>query len=177
MLINKMASKQSGELKATYYREAEAILSDIIRNGESRGLRVGYARTERVAPLLFLNRIEEAEKEARIGLDESFSKDGDNGEEYRNASISMMQVRIAQGRFDEAIAVLGPRKKHLSPIDEDPEGHYQLEELMLDIEIARGDPKRVRSQYVKLRKIAERYGFMDEINAKTVPEIGIADRR
>ncbi|MBN8214949.1 MAG: serine/threonine protein kinase [Xanthomonadales bacterium] len=177
MLINKMASKQSGALKATYYREAEAILSDIIRNGESRGLRVGYARTERVAPLLFLNRIEEAEKEAQIGLDESFSKDGDNGEEYRNASINMMQVRIAQGRFDEAIAVLGPRERHLSSIDADPEGHYQLQELILDIEIARGDPERIRTQYIKLRKIAERYGFMDEINAKNVPGVGSADRR
>jgi tetratricopeptide (TPR) repeat protein len=177
VLINKVASKQSGDLKATLYREAEAVLSDIIRNGESRGLRVGYARSARVAPLLFLNRIEEAEKEAQIGLDESFSKDGDNGEEYRDASINMMQVRIAQGRFDEAIAVLGPRKKHLSPIDADPEGHYQLQELMLDIEIARGDPKRIRTQYIELRKIAERYGFMDEINAKSVPGVGSADRR
>ena len=124
-----------------------------------------------------MNRIEEAEKEAQIGLDESFSKDGDNGEEYRNASINMMQVRLAQGRFDEAIAVLGPREKHLSSIDADPEGHYQLQELILDIEIARGDPERIRTQYIKLRKIAERYGFMDEINAKNVPGVGSADRR
>lgn len=51
------------------YREADSLLLEVIRDGESRGLRVGYAHTARVKPLLYFGNKAEAERQAKIGRD------------------------------------------------------------------------------------------------------------
>ena len=157
--------------QAPYYREADTILTGIIREGERQGLDMSADHAERVAPLLYLKRIDEADREAQIGLDKAASKGGEPGLAMKHAVFRMTNVRIAQRRFDEASALLASRVKYLPPIEQSPSDHYDMQGMLLYIEIERGDAKRIRGQYQKVRKIAERYGFMDQLNAEEIPGI------
>ena len=52
-----------------------------------------------------------------------------------------------------------------------------MQGMLLYIEIERGDAKRVRAQHTKVRQIAERYGFMDQLNAEEIPGINPSPRQ
>lgn len=166
-----LARSKSGEQQEAYYREADNILSDIIRNGEKLGLDMGYARANRVGPLLYFKRIDEAERQARFELDRTIAEYGSDNFNTDAAATDMMWVRVSQGRYDEAAELLLPVLAHLPAVHESPHRHYKFQCILLDIEIARGDPARIRAQYLKVRRIAERYGIMDALNARHVPGI------
>ena len=44
-------------------------------------------------------------------------------------------------------------------------------ELILDNEISRGDPARIRKEYRRLREFSQQNGFMTQLEAKPVPGI------
>ncbi len=169
-LIGKAATENGKESDALY-READSILSDIIIEGERRGLDMAHAHANRVGPLLSLERIDDAEREAQFGIDNAMANGGERGLPMNHAARRMVQVRLAQGRYDEAAALLVSRHTYLPPIEDSPYDHFNAQGMLLYVEIERGDLKRIRSQYMKVRRIAERYGFMDELNAEEVPGI------
>jgi eukaryotic-like serine/threonine-protein kinase len=166
-----LARSKSGKQQEAYYREADSVLSKIIRDGEKLELDMGYARANRVGPLLYFKHIDEAERQAKFELDRTNAQYGADNFNTDAAATDLMWVRVAQGRYDEAAALLVPVLEHLPPIEESPHRHYKFQCILLDIEIARGDPTRIRAQYLHVRKIAERYGIMDALNARHVPGI------
>jgi eukaryotic-like serine/threonine-protein kinase len=165
-----VANIKAEKEKAPYYREADSILTGIIREGERRGLDMSSEHADRVVPLLYLKRIDEADREAQIGLDNAASQ-GEQGVGMGHAKLRMANVRIAQRRFDEASALIASRLKYLPPIEKSPFDHYNMQGMLLYVEIERGDTERIRAQYEKVREVADRYGFMDQLNAEEIPGI------
>ncbi len=170
-----LAGVTTGKAQEAYYREADAVLSDIIREGERQGLDMTHAHANRVGPLLFFNRLDEAEQQAQIGIDNVMKLGGETGVLMEQATNRMVEVRLAQRRFDEATALLTSMNRHLPPIEQNPHAHYDAQGILLYVEIERGDPKRIRAQYMKVRQIAERYGFMEELKTEEVPGIQAGD--
>ena len=92
---------------------------------------------------------------------------GPNSDYLIGAWMSMIKVRTAQGRYDEASAICA-RLIGAKPIEQASHDHFLLSELKLDIEIARGDAARISTAYRDVERIARQYGFMDEMNAKRI---------
>ncbi len=168
---------KGGVRQAEYFREAEGMLSTAIRTGEQQGLPMVYARDEYVMLLLYLNRLDEADRQTQLSIREAFKVFGTQSDYSAPTLMSLIRVRTAQGRYNEAAAVIGPLIARLPAEAVSPYEHYIFQELLLDIEIARGDAARIRTQYSKIRSIAERYGFMGALNVKQVPGFGPYPKR
>jgi eukaryotic-like serine/threonine-protein kinase len=162
-LLFRYGKTQVGQNQRASIIEAKNILSDVLRTGEHQGLPIAYARDEYADTLLYDHQIDAADRQAQRAIEEMSVLFGPKNDYLTAAWASMIRVRIAQGRYDDAVAICA---RLLAAIESDPYGHYELGELMLEIEIARGDEVRIRRTYRELESIARHYGFMDALNAK-----------
>jgi eukaryotic-like serine/threonine-protein kinase len=176
-LLLHYGQKQSGEKQRALLLEAKNILSEVLRTGERQGLPMAYARDEYAETLLYDHQIDVAEQQAQRGIDEMTALFGPHSDYLMAAWVSMIKVRIAQGRYEDATAICMRLLAEAEPIERDAHGHYLLGELMLDVEVARGDAARIRRAYRKLESIARQYGFMDALNAKRITGFATSARR
>lgn len=159
MALIAFARGSEGREREAPYREAESVLMSVIREGESKKLKVGYAHTARVWPLLYSGDTIEAERQAQIGLDIAEESPA-NDIAMEHAVLGMARVRLEQRRYDDAVALVERVRQRLPALADEPYRHFRLHDALLDIETARGDRVRIRDQSRKLESIAERYGFM-----------------
>ena len=73
-----------------------------------------------------------------------------------------------QGRYDEASAICARLISEARSIEQASHDHFLLGELKLHIEIARGNAARISTAYRDVERIAKKYGYMDELNAKRI---------
>lgn len=169
--------KQVGERQRALFREAKDLLSDILRTGERQGLPIAYARDEYADMLLYDNQIDAAERQALRAIEE-MSALFDPQSDYLTAPwISMLKIRTAQGRYDEASAICARLLSKADPVEQAPREHFLFLELQLDIEIERGDAERIRSAYRDVEQVAKKYDYMDELNAKRISGVSSHARR
>ena len=151
------------------FREADSLLSDAIRIGQRQGLSMGYARDEYAKILLHFRRIAEAELQAQMAVSEVSSQFGPRSDYLVPAYMSFLKVRTAQGRYDEADAIGVKLLAQSKLAKESSYARFMLLDLLLDNEIARGDPERIRSAYREIERVAQRHGYMKALNAKIIP--------
>ena len=156
-----------GERQRALFLEARDLLSEVLGTGERQGLPIAYVRDEYAETLLYDHQIDAAERQAQRAIVEMSELFGPNSDYLIGAWMSMIKVRTAQGRYDEASAICA-RLIGAKPIEQASHDHFLLSELKLDIEIARGDAARISTAYRDVERIARQYGFMDEMNAKRI---------
>ena len=169
--------KQSGGQQQVLLLEAKDMLSDVLRAGDRQGLPMAYARDEYADTLLYDHQVDAAEQQAQRGIDEMATLFGADSDYPTAAWFSLIKVRIAQGRYDDATAICARLAAKAEPIDQEPHGHYLLGDLMLDIELARGDTARIRRAYRELEEIARQHDFMEAFNAKRISGLASSARR
>ncbi len=154
-----------GRQKGIMFSEAESLLSRIIATGERQGLPVGYARDEYADVLLHFHRVDEADREAQRGIDEMSAIFGADSDYPVAAWISMMRVRIAQKRHDEAseigLRIIG----RMEAPEQSPYEHFMMRKLLWENEVSRGDPQRIRRTYRDAETLARRYEFMSMLGS------------
>ena len=91
--------------------------------------------------------------------------------------MGLIKVRIAQKRHEEADALCAEQFAAASADGLDDYSDYLVMELILDNEIARGDPTPIRREYQRLRKFSQEYGFLAKLDAKQVPGIAVDAKR
>lgn len=176
-LLLQEVPKQSGERRTATLREAKALLSDVLRTGERQGLPMGYVRDEYADALLYDRQIDDAEQQAQRAIDEMTVLFGPNSDYVTAGWVSMVKVRIAQERYDDAIAICTDLLRAAPPIEKMPHDHFMLRALMLDVEVARGDAARIRSAYREAETIAREHDYMEELNAKRTADVASSLRR
>lgn len=157
-----------GRQKEVMFREAENLLSRIIVTGERQGLPVGYARDEYADVLLHFHRLDEADRQAQRGIDEMSALFGADSNYPVAAWISMMRVRIAQKRHDEALEIGLRILRRLEAPEQSPYENFMMRKLLWENEVSRGDPERIRSTYRDAEALARRYGFMSLLGSNRV---------
>jgi eukaryotic-like serine/threonine-protein kinase len=176
-LLLHYGQKQSGEKQRALLLEAKGILSDVLRTGEHQGLPMAYVRDEYAETLLYDHQIDAAEQQTRRAIAEMSAMFGPHSDYLMAAWVSMIKVRIAQGRYAAATAICARLLSETPPIEQAPYDHFMLGELMLDIEVARGDAARIRRAYRELEAVARQYHFMDALNAKHIAGFASSVRR
>lgn len=176
-LLLQNGRKQVGERQRALFREAKPLLSEILRTGERQGLPIAYARDEYADMLLYDHEIDAAERQALRAIVEMGALFGAQSDYLDAAWTSMLKIRTAQGRYDEATVICARLLSQAEAVGQPPHEHYQLLELQLDIEIARGDAARIRRAYRAVEQVAREHGFMDELNAKRISGISSPARR
>lgn len=166
-----------GTRQVAMFREADGLLSGILGTGERQGLPVAYARDEYAEVLFYFHRVDEAGEQAQRGIDEMSDLFGADSDYPFAAWLIMVKVRTAQGRYDEADAIVKRLLPKVQPIETSPYENYLLCDMLLDIEIGRGDPEGIRRAYRDAEQVARRYGFMDALNAKRISGISSPARR
>ena len=165
------AKDKNVEEQTAAFREAETLLSDAIMIGQRQGLPMGYARDEYAETLLYFGRIDEAEQQAQMAISETSSLFGPHNDYMMPAYMSLLNVRTAQGRYDEASAIGNKLVAQSILAEESSYTRFTLLDLLLDNEIARGDPERIRRAYREIRQVAQRHGYMEALNAKRIPGV------
>ncbi|NOT87304.1 MAG: protein kinase [Lysobacter sp.] len=166
-----------GERQRALFLEARVLLYEVLGTGERQGLPIAYARDEYAETLLYDHQVDEAERQAQRGITEMSELFGPDSDYPEAAWTSMLKIRIAQGRYDEASAIHS-RLLCLAPsIEEAPHEHFVMGVSKLDIEIARGDAVRISAAYRDVERVARKYGYMDELNAKRTSGMSSPARR
>ncbi len=167
------AEREPRPLQEELYRNAERLLSEVIQVGQQQKLPIWYARDKYVMVALYLGRIDEAEREALNAVKEIESLFGKNNPYVIVAKMGLIKVRIAQKRHEEADALCAEQFAAASSDGLNDYSDYLVMELILDNEIARGDPTRIRREYQRLRKFSQAHGFLAKLDAKHVPGIAV----
>lgn len=148
------------------FREAEGLLTDAIATGTRQGLPMAYARDEYANVLMHLDRLPEAERQARAaiaGMERLFGSDSD----YLDAGhMALIAVRTRQGRHDAALRIAEDLLARRYPPDRPSYSRYLLLELLLDNEIARGEAARIHAARSRLERYAQQHGFVDALRAR-----------
>ena len=165
------AENAEKEEQTAAFREAEALLSDAIKIGQRQGLPMGYARDEYARMLLYFSRITEAERQAQMAIWEISSLFGPRSDYLVPAYASLLKVRTAQGRYDEANAIGVKLIAQSISTKDSSYARFTLLDLLLDNEIARGDPERIQRAYRDIEALAQRHGYMKTLNAKRIPGV------
>ncbi len=157
-----------------YYAKADALLAGAIRIGEQQKFPMWYAYDKYAMVLLHFHRIEEAERQSLRGLKETERLFGKTNTFCLPSKLYLMKVRIAQKRYDDA-GKIGSELMSMTEVDGQSDySDYLVMEAVLDNEIGRGDPERIRVEYGRLREFSRRNGFMALLDAKNVS--GVSER-
>lgn len=167
-LLLQNGQMMGGERQRALFLEARDMLSEVLRTGERQGLPIAYARDEYAEALLYDHQIDAAERQAQRGIEEMSALFDPDSDYLAAPWISMLKVRVVQGRYDEASAICARLLGQFDPIEEAPHEHFAMGLLKLDIEIARGNAARISTAYRDVERIAKKYGYMDELNAKRI---------
>lgn len=172
-----LAERAKGAEQDMLYAKAETLLSNAIRIGEQQKFPMWYAYDKYAMVLLHFHRVDEAERQSLRGLRETeniFGKDSNNS---LPSKLYLMKVRTAQKRYDDA-AKLGSELMFATAIGGLSDySDYLIMESILDNEIARGDPARIRAEYRRLREFSQQHGFLDSLEAKPVPGVAARSKR
>lgn len=165
------AERLQQPLQGALYQKAERLLSEVLRVGQQQNLPVWYARDKYVMVALHLGRIDEAEREALNAVKEIESLFGRGSNFAITAKMGLIKVRIAQKRHDNAAMLCAEELAAAAADGLSNYSDYLVMELILDNEISRGDPARIRREYRRLREFSQQNGFMTQLEAKPVPGI------
>jgi eukaryotic-like serine/threonine-protein kinase len=153
------------------YREAAGLLSDAIGTGKQLGLPMGYARDEYASVLLHFGKLQAADEQAQRAIDEMSALFGRNNGFAMPGHLVLLKVRTRQERYDDAADIGEQLLARAEPEEVSSYTRYLILEMLLENEIARGDPRRIRHAYQEAERVAQRHGFMDALKAKRVPGI------
>lgn len=107
------ARESEGDARRALYREADVLLASTIEASERAGERYGDPYANRVGPLLFFGRIDEAERHARIA-EKAAALSARNEIDRHNAAFARLRVRWSQGHRDEASAEFESLRQRLA---------------------------------------------------------------
>lgn len=113
LLLAIAAQASDRALRPALYREADALLASAIDDGERTGERIGDLYANRVGPLLFLGRIDEAERHARIARGAAATPKQSEIDRH-NAEFATLRVRWSQGHREEASVRLASLRRKLA---------------------------------------------------------------
>jgi serine/threonine-protein kinase len=156
--------------KAAYYREADALLSRIIRESERKRQTTTFFRDKHAAVQLYFGQIEAAQKNALAAVAEAERVYGAKSQLLGTARASLLQVRVAQGRCEDAQRLLGVLSPELMQEEERDFNDFLLLDYIYDTQIACGDKASARISYAALRRLAERKGLQDILDTLPKPE-------
>ncbi len=151
------------------YREAANLLSDAIATGVRQGLPMGYARDEYANVLLHLDQPQEAEAQALRAIADMSAQFGRDSHYVLPGYMILMKVRTRQALYDDAAAIGTRLLAQSEPENKSSYSRFLILKLLLENEIARGDPERIDNAYAEAERIAKRYDFMDMLRAISVP--------
>lgn len=107
------ARESGGDARRALYREADALLAATIDESRRAGIRYGDAYANRVGPLLFFGRLDEAERHAKIA-EEIAAMPERSDIDRDNAEFAGLRVHWARGHRDEATARLDALRRRLT---------------------------------------------------------------
>jgi hypothetical protein len=121
------AQSHARDSKAVRMMEADRLLEGVIGDSESDGKRYGDAYVNRVATLLYFERLDDARRHARVGYEDAVKKGEKDEIALRNAEIGVARLRIAEGRREEAAATFAAVRQRLSPLEKQSNIRYDMQ--------------------------------------------------
>jgi Tetratricopeptide repeat len=163
--------------KSAYYREADGLLSRIIRTSEHNGVATAFYRDKHAAVQLYFGRIEAAESNALAAVVEAERIFGVKSPVLATAQSSLLQVRVAQGHCGDAQRLRNLLSLELSNEDERDFNDFVLLDMLYDSDIACGDAASALESYSALRRLSERMRLQHVFDTLPGPDTLPSKRR